>query len=237
MHLLVTMAAWNDTGRVMLMSAAALMFGASLCTAFAPASAASPMLRGGTRPMCKFCNRPLAKKAVKDPVPKTVPRMMDSELDGPPNEQQNRVKWMAPVQLLQDSEADGKGVTIPLFPLGGYVYLVSPDCTYFLIHNSCALLVLISPSSDLLEDHVLQSCRSALANCKRCSAHVRADKLIFHHWQPNTEHTLNIFEPRYRSGNRLISHILSGATACTCVLCGNEEAVVRSSQSSRSLMI
>lgn len=81
--------------------------------------------------MCKFCNRPLAKKAVKDPVPMTVPRMMDNELDGPPDELQNRVKWMAPVQLLQDSEAEGKGVTIPLFPLGGYVYLVSPDCTYF----------------------------------------------------------------------------------------------------------
>lgn len=49
------------------------------------------------------------------------------------------VRYMAPISLMQDSEPDGKGVIMPLFPLGSYVYV------------------------------------------------------------PHSEHSLNIFEPRYRA--------------------------------------
>lgn len=88
--------------------------------------------------------------------------------DLPEENPADEVKWMMSPALLQECEPEGDGTVLPLFPLGGYVYLV------------CAPLC---PPSWLCSFYT----QGALPEAELLSP-----------MQPHSEHTLNIFEPRYR---------------------------------------
>mmetsp|Transcript_26906 Transcript_26906/g.66304 ORF Transcript_26906/g.66304 Transcript_26906/m.66304 type:complete len:382 (+) Transcript_26906:48-1193(+) len=119
-----------------LLAALGVMAGVGVSSAFAPLTCTL----GSLRPAAAFTRVGARRVGALRGLGRgrAALRMAEDDLDAP---EDDSVMYLPPAPLLKDSEPDGKegSVVIPLFPLGGYVYL------------------------------------------------------------PYTEHTLNIFEPRYRA--------------------------------------